>query len=172
MFLIQRLTAPHIKLFMPQLVKLLLDNAAHGVSIGFCAHMSEEECRVFWESVAIQIRLKTHTLLVARQGDDIVGALQLCVENFPTLAHRAEIRHFMIHSEQRRQGIGRILLRTAEDEARHVKRSLLTAITRKSDPAEILFSGMGFMRYGEIPQYIQAENEVYHAVSCFYKLLK
>ncbi len=159
-------------MLMPQLLALLQDVVESGANIGFLPPFDATSARKFWEKVAIAIRENSCIMLVARVDDDVIGAVQLDLTNLPSGAHRAELAKLMVHSSQRRQGIGRILLRAIEDEARKAHRHLITVDIPKGDPAEVLYAGMGFVRFGEVPQYFRSpDGEMQHS-ACFYKQLR
>lgn len=157
---------------MPQLVALLQDVIESGANIGFLPPFDAASARKYWEKVASAIRDGSCIMLIARVDDDVIGAVELELTNLPSGAHRAELAKLMVHSSQRRQGIGRVLLRAIEDEARKAHRNLITVDIPKGDPAEVLYTGMGFVRFGEVPQYFRtSDGELQHS-ACFYKQLR
>ncbi len=172
MFLIQRLIPSHIKIFMPKLVDLLQDVVDSGANVGFLPPFNPAEGRKFWEKVAVSIRDGSCIVLAARADDEIIGTVQLDLATIPNGLHRAELAKLMVHSSQRRQGIGRILLRAVEDEARKAHRNLITVDIPKGDPAEVLYAGMGFVRFGEVPHYVRGVDGELNYTSFYYKQLR
>jgi len=71
-------------------------------------------------------------------------------ENQP---HRADIAKMLVHRRARRQGIGALLMRAAEDAARAAGKTLLVLDTVTGSAAERLYQRLGWTRVGEIPGY-------------------
>jgi ribosomal protein S18 acetylase RimI-like enzyme len=90
-------------------------------------------------------------LLVASVDGVIAGSVQLDYDTPPNQPHRAEVRKLMVHPEFRRQGIARALMAAIENEARAVRRTLLTLDTRTGDAAEPLYVSMGYNIVGVLP---------------------
>ena len=134
-----------------QLTDLLLDALAHGASLGFPAGLGLEEARRYWQEVRLALAGGACLLLVAAHAGTLVGAVQLALCRRPTDRHCAELRMMMVHSRVRRRGIGSVLLRAAEAEARALGRGLLHLDLEAGSAAEQLYHGLGYSRVGELP---------------------
>jgi len=147
-------TAEDISHELPELAKLLHDCVHAGASIGFIMPHSMEDAEGFWrDKVAGPVASGTRFLLVAKDGARIAGAVQLDYDTPANQPHRAEIRKLLVHPDFRRQGIAKRLMATIEDEARRLRRSLLTLDTRTGDTAEPLYAAIGYHTTGVIPGY-------------------
>jgi hypothetical protein len=82
----------HGHAMLAELVTLLKDAVASGASIGFLPLVSEGEAREYWMSVFQDIAHERRVLLIARQGTQVVGAVQLELATKPNARHRAEVQ--------------------------------------------------------------------------------
>ena len=71
-------------------------------------------------------------------------------ENQP---HRADIAKMLVHRSARRQGLGALLMRAAEEAALAAGRTLLVLDTVTGADAERLYERMGWTRVGVVPDY-------------------
>lgn len=139
---------------LPELAKLLHDCVHAGASIGFIMPHDMAEAEAFWrDKVASPVASGTRLLLVAKDGARITGAVQLDYDTPANQPHRAEIRKLLVHPDFRRQGIAKALMAAIEDEARRLRRCLLTLDTRTGDTAEPLYAAIGYRTTGIIPGY-------------------
>lgn len=147
-------TADDITQNMPELARLLHDCVHAGASIGFIMPHTMHDAEAFWrDKVEGPVASGTRLLLVARNGERIAGAVQLDIDTPANQPHRGEIRKLLVHPDFRRQGIARRLMAEIEDQARRLKRSLLTLDTRTGDDAEPLYASIGYRTTGIIPGY-------------------
>lgn len=170
--LIERLDATQTAQSIPALARLLQDTVASGASVGFLPPLSEEEASAYWREVVSALREPYRILLVAREAEEIVGAVQLDLASRANGSHRAEVIKLMVHTSQRRKGIGRALMQAIETEARRADRTTLVLDTRQGDPSEILYSNVGYLKAGSIPAYARSANGELHTTVFFYKLLE
>jgi len=147
--------------------RLLIDDVEDGASIGFLPPLSEAEAERYWSGVGGE----DVVLWVARQGDDIVGTVQLHLCGKPNGAHRAEIAKLMVSPLARRRGIARSLMEAAEARARAEGRSLLVLDTREGDPSNVLYASLGYIRAGRIPSFARSANGALDATIIYYKAL-
>jgi ribosomal protein S18 acetylase RimI-like enzyme len=169
--LIQRIDAEQTTHLLPSLVALLQDAVANGGSLGFLPPLSDSEATRFLQGVLFAVRDGQRILLVAREGEQIVGTVQLVLEDRPNGIHRAEVIKLMVHSTQRHKGIGRALMLAVEEEARQARRTLLLLDTRQGDVAEQLYRSIGYTLAGVIPRYARGADGHLHATVFLYKLL-
>lgn len=156
---------------LPELVSLLQDAVDGGASVGFLLPLSTEEANSYWQDVLLAIRKQSRILLVARQEKAIVGTVQLDLVTKPNGIHRAEVQKLLVHRRVRRQGLGRALMIAVEAVAREAGRSLLVLETREGDPAEQLYLGLGYIKFGVVPQYARSPNGLLEASGFFYRFL-
>ena len=158
---------------LPALSALLTDAVESGASIGFLPPLAPGEADAYWRTVVAALREDTRVLLVARDAAGaVVGSAQLELAVRPNARHRAEVAKVMVHTQARRQGIGRALLRAVEVEARRRGRTTLVLDTRRGDHAERLYAGVGWTLAGVIPKYARSANGRLDPSAFYYKLLE
>ena len=153
------------------LIALLQNVVDGGGSVGFLPPLSVKDAREYWESVAVAVKSGGRLLWVARDDGAIVGTVQLDLERRANGNHRAELIKLMVHAHARRHGVGRTLMRAAQDEARRRGRRTLVLDTRQGDPSEALYRSLGWTFAGAIPQYARSANGELHATALYYLLL-
>jgi ribosomal protein S18 acetylase RimI-like enzyme len=155
----------------PSLVALLRNVVDDGGSVGFLPPLAADDAREYWESVAVAVKGGGRLLWVAREAGALVGTVQLDLEQRANGRHRAELIKLMVHTGARRRGVGRALMRAAQDEARRRGRRTLVLDTRQGDPSEALYRSLGWTFAGAIPQYARSANGDLHATALYYLLL-
>jgi acetyltransferase len=153
------------------LIALLHNVVDDGGSVGFLPPLSMDDAREYWESVAVAVKGGGRLLWAAREDGAIVGTVQLDLERRANGSHRAELIKLMVHTRARRRGVGRALMRAAQDEARRRGRRTLVLDTRQGDPSEALYRSLGWTFAGAIPQYARSANGELHATALYYLLL-
>jgi ribosomal protein S18 acetylase RimI-like enzyme len=139
------------------LAELLRAVVAAGASVSFVMPFSLEEARAFWTGkVEPGVRGGTRRVLVARQGERVVGTVQLDMGTPPNQQHRADVAKLLVHPDARRQGIARMLMERIEEIARAESRLLLTLDTVRGNSAEALYRSMDYQVAGIIPGYARS----------------
>ncbi|SDX31956.1 Ribosomal protein S18 acetylase RimI [Marininema mesophilum] len=152
---------------MEELMELLIDVVDEGASVGFLPPLSREEARKHWESV-----LKPDAILwIARLNHKVCGAIQMHLTLKTNGVHRAEVAKLMVHSHQRRKGIGRALMTALESRAKVEEKSLLVLDTRSGDPSNILYKSLGYVEVGIIPDYAKSADGNLEETVLYYKKL-
>jgi ribosomal protein S18 acetylase RimI-like enzyme len=137
-----------------ELGALLVACVHDGASIGFVLPFDLSAAEAFWtRKVLPGVRDGTRVLLIAEEGDRIVGSAQLGHDTPANQPHRADVNKLMVHPDFRRRGIARALMVEIELVARRLGRSLLTLDTRTGDSAEPLYASIGYAVSGIIPGY-------------------
>jgi ribosomal protein S18 acetylase RimI-like enzyme len=150
-----------------RLSDLLVQVVEDGASIGFLPPMKQSEAAMYWEAV-----LSPEVILfVAKIDDQIVGSVQLHLCTKQNGGHRVEIAKLMTHPNYRLRGIGRSIMQKAEERARDEGRTLLVLDTREGDPSNNLYTSLGFIEAGRIPDYAQSANGQLDATVFYYKKL-
>lgn len=155
---IHRLTPDEIAASVPALAALLEDVVAGGASVGFLWPMSPGEADAYWRSCLAPVADGSRVLLIAREGDEIIGSGQLDLAQRANGVHRAEVMKLMVHPSARRHGTGRALMQALEDEARRLGRTTLHLDTVAGAPAEHLYRSLGWTLVGGIPNYATDTN--------------
>lgn len=151
--LITRLDAAGARNAIPALAGIIRDSVANGASVGFMAENTEADFEAYWTGVATGVEAGQILLLVAWQGDEIVGTAQVHPAGKPNQPHRADIAKVLVHSCARRRGIGEALMLAAEAEALAAGRTLLCLDTDEAGPARRLYNRLGWTEIGTIPRY-------------------
>ena len=133
----------------------ILHAAVHaGAGVSFYTPFSFDEARAFWvDKVLPPVRAGARRLLVARDGDRIVGTVQLDLEMPPNQQHRAAVAKLLVHPSARRRGVARSLMLALEEIARSEGRSLLTLDTVSGSGAERLYTSLDYVTAGVIPRF-------------------
>lgn len=151
----------HVNELSELLIKVVEDDA----SIGFLPPLQYSDAKKYWMNV-----LNPEVLLfVAKINNQIVGSVQLQLCTKQNGGHRAEIAKLMTHPNYRRNGIGRSLMKKAEERAKQEGRSLLVLDTREGDPSNLLYSSIGYIQAGKIPYYAKSANGELHSTVLYYK---
>ncbi len=96
--------------------------------------------RVIWHE-------QTHDV-IARDGDDIAGALRLRIA--ASLGH---VEALYVLPAQRRHGVGRLLLARAEELSNYYNCHKMTAAVFHDNAAQRFFTGCGYVVEAVIPQH-------------------
>lgn len=125
-----------------------------GAGVSFVVPFSRDEARAFWvDKVLPGVRAGTRRVAVAREGDRIVGTVQLDLATPPNQQHRAEVLKLLVHPDVRRRGVARALMLALEATARSEGRTLLTLDTWTGGHAETLYRSLGYETVGVIPRF-------------------
>jgi GNAT superfamily N-acetyltransferase len=125
-----------------------------GAGVSFVVPFSIDDASAFWaENVLPGVRAGTRHVLVARDGDRIVGTVQLDLAMPPNQRHRGEVAKLLVHPDARRRGIARTLMIALETVALSDGRTLLTLDTWTGGHAEALYRSLGYVVVGVIPRY-------------------
>ncbi|WP_454861607.1 GNAT family N-acetyltransferase [Peribacillus frigoritolerans] len=157
---IEQLTS--IGYHLNELSDLLVQVVDDGASIGFLPSMKQSEAVDYWGSRDV-------ILLVAKLQGKIVGSVQLHLCSKQNGGHRAEIAKLMTHTGYRRNGIGRSLMLEAEKKAKQEGRTLLVLDTREGDPSNLLYTSLGYIQAGRIPDYAKSANGEFQPTIFYYK---
>lgn len=160
---IEQLTS--IGYHLNELSDLLVQVVDDGASIGFLPPMKQSEAVDYWGSAMNRDVI----LLVAKLQGKIVGSVQLHLCSKQNGGHRAEIAKLMTHTGYRRKGIGRSLMLEAEKKAKQKGRTLLVLDTREGDPSNLLYTSLGYIQAGRIPDYAKSANGEFQPTIFYYK---
>jgi GNAT superfamily N-acetyltransferase len=132
------------------LAQLLVDAIESGAGVSFLAGLTEAEAEAWWRAVLASSSERA-IILVARDGEDIVGTVQLQPSWAPNQPHRADVAKLIVHRRARGRGIARMLMHSLEQAAHAAGFTLLLLDTCKGYDAERLYASTGWMRVGEVP---------------------
>jgi acetyltransferase len=155
---------------VPALSRLLQHVVHGGASIGFLAPLPLENAERYWQKVLHEVHEQSRLLLAVREGDEVVGTVQLALAQPQNGRHRAEVQKLFVHPARRGRGIAKALLAALEGHACQAGRTLLVLDTA-SDDAAGLYTRSGYLRAGVIPQYARSPIGVLESTQIFYRLL-
>ncbi|WP_447004019.1 GNAT family N-acetyltransferase [Saccharothrix isguenensis] len=151
------------------LADVLLDVVEGGASVGFLGPLSRDEAVEWWRALAAPVANGVLVLWVARDGERVLGTVQLRFAAMPNGAHRAEVAKLLVHRDARRAGLGRALLDVAERAAAERGVTLLVLDTETGSAAEPLYRRAGWTEVGVIPDYATDPTGVPRPTTVFYK---
>src|SRR5205809_4468878 len=151
------------------LANVLADAVDGGASVGFVAPFTPDDAARWWRSVAADIDAGKVILLTAREGDRVVGTVQLRLAPLPNSRHRAEVAKLLVHRDVRGRGIARRLLAALERIARREGRTLLVLDTISGSEADHLYRTLGWTAVGSVPNYAAMPDGALAATTYFYR---
>jgi len=150
---------------------LLEDSVNNGASIGFLAPIEKNEVLDYWREVNHKLVQGNSRLWITIQQGKIVGSVQLAFVSKKNGVHRAEVEKLMVLTTARKQGIATLLMNELENFSRENGLHLLVLDTREGDVSELLYSKIGFVRVGVIPNFALSSNGNYDGTVIYYKRL-
>lgn len=140
-----------------------------GASVGWATPPPVAEARAYWRGV-----IKPGVIvLVARDGERVIGTAQLELAQRENGRHRAEVAKVMVDPARKGEGIGRKLLDAVESIARREGRTLLHLDTTDGDPANAFYQHCGWTAIGTIPNWARfgADGRLF-GTTFYYKILR
>jgi GNAT superfamily N-acetyltransferase len=169
--LIERVEAADAAALLPALTDILLDCVDGGASVSFMAPLARDKADAFWRGVLDSAARGERIVLVARDAaGSISGTVQVVLAQPENQPHRADVAKMLVHRRARRQGLGKALMRAAEQQALQAGKTLLVLDTA-SETAERLYKRTGWIECGRIPGYALLPNGEPCATAYFYKQL-
>jgi ribosomal protein S18 acetylase RimI-like enzyme len=155
-----------------ELCGLVRDAVEGGASIGFVLPLAEAVVDAYVGRVIADVERGERLVVLARNGDGVVGMVQLALVPWPNGSHRAEVQKLVVHTSARRQGLGTRLMGAVESAALEHGRTLLVLDTITASEADPLYRGLGYTEAGEIPDYAGMPDGVLAPTTVFYKHLR
>ena len=135
------------------------------------APFSHAEAEQFFRGVIDDVAAGKRILLVALDGDRLVGTVQIAHALPPNQPHRADVAKLLVRQDVRNQGVGKLLMEALEEHARAAGKTLLVLDTVTGAAGERLYARMGWTRVGEIPNYALFPDGTPTATTIFYKAI-
>lgn len=158
---------------LDQLSDVLIDCVEGGASVSFMLPMTRAKADRFWRGVEAGVIAGDRILLVARDAtNQIVGTVQIVLSQPENQPHRADIAKMLVHRKARRRGIAEALMRAIETVARREGKTLLVLDTITAGDAERLYTRLGWINCGMIPDYALFPTGGLCATTIFYKKLE
>jgi|SRR5579862_5409547 len=154
------------------LIDLLVDAVESGASVNFVWPMTRPKADRWWDSALASHARGERVILAAEAGGTLDGSVQLVLAQQENQWFRADLAKLLVHRRARHQGLGEALTRAAEGEAARLGRTLLTLDTEAGSDAERLYARLGWIQYGQVPDYaMRADGCTRQLVTFFYKTL-
>ena len=135
-----------------ELATLLIDAVESNAGISFMRDLTIEQAVEWWRGV-IENAPPRMVILVARDGDGVVGTVQLQPAWAPNQPHRADVAKLIVHRRARGRGIARMLMNELDQYARDEGFTLLLLDTCRDSAAERLYASLGWNRVGVVPKF-------------------
>jgi GNAT superfamily N-acetyltransferase len=153
------------------LVEVLRDCVEGGASVGFMVPFSRGRAHEFWSGVAEAVGRGHRALLVAEDDEGICGTVQLILAQPDNQPHRADLSKMLVHRRARRRGLGKALMRAAEATAVDCGKTLLVLDAVTDGDAFRLYSRLGWVRVGDVPDFALWPEGGYCSTTFFYRSL-
>jgi GNAT superfamily N-acetyltransferase len=150
---VRRLAGESLQAQLDGLAAVLADCVAGGASVSYMDPFTHEDARAAFAGFARDVDAGNRLLLAAFDGERVVGTVQVLLSFPPNQPHRGEIAKLLVHRSARKRGVAQELMVRAEHEARTEAKTLLVLDTVTGDPAERLYTRLGWTRVGVIPGY-------------------
>ena len=168
---IERLTPSVSETDIGELGELLVDAVDSGAAVSFMAPLRADIATDWWRETISEMGFRT-IILVARDGQGIVGTVQMQPAWAPNQPHRGEIAKLIVHRRARGAGLGKRLMHAIEAASREAGMRLLTLDAREGGAAERLYRRLGWVTVGTIPDFaIDPDGKAMHGTVIFYKRL-
>ncbi|WP_434641043.1 GNAT family N-acetyltransferase [Klebsiella sp. I138] len=151
---------------------VLTDCVNGGASVSFMLPFSLHTARAFWLRIAQSVAAGERLVLVAENAGQILGTVQLIIDQPENQPHRADVAKLLVHQNARRQGLANALMNYLEQLAREQGKSVLVLDTATGSGAERFYVQCGWEKAGEIPRYALMPDGTMTATSLFYKFLQ
>ena len=135
-----------------ELASLLVDAVESNAGISFMRDLTFEQAVEWWRGV-IENAPPRMVVLVARDGEEVVGTVQLQPAWAPNQPHRADVAKLIVHRRARGRGIARMLMKELDQCARDEGFTLLLLDTCRDSAAEKLYASLGWNRVGTVPNF-------------------
>ncbi|WP_372623133.1 GNAT family N-acetyltransferase [Falsiroseomonas sp.] len=152
-----------------RLSEILIACVEAGASVSFLPPLAPAVARAFWQRVSSDVALGKRLLLVAWLEGELVGTVQLALDMPQNQPHRADVAKLLVDPAARRAGVGRALMRRAEQAARGIGRRLLVLDTWRGDAGEALYRSMGWNEVGVVPGFALLPDGSYGDTVFFWK---
>jgi acetyltransferase len=168
---IRRIFASDLKYVISDLVDVFTDTVNGGYPLGFLPPITRDVARDYWISLFPELATGSRLVVVAFNGDRVVGSGQLALSQRTNSPHRAEVQRLFVARALRGQGVGKSLMYALHDTAREHGRTLISLSTRRGEPAEAFYKGLGYVEAGVIPGWtIGPAGERYDHVTLYREL--
>jgi ribosomal protein S18 acetylase RimI-like enzyme len=151
-----------------ELALLLMDAVSSGAGVSFMSDLTLDGAVAWWRK-AFDAATPRTVILVARDQQGVVGTVQLQPAWPPNQPHRGDVAKLIVHTRARGRGHARALMRELERYAQEERFALLLLDTCKGSAAERLYTSLGWVRVGEVPNFALNPDGSWCTTVFFYK---
>jgi GNAT superfamily N-acetyltransferase len=124
-----------------------------------------DQVRTGIERATVESARGEMAVLVATDGTEVVGCIQVSRNPHRLKRHRAELSDFVIHPNARGHGLARRLTTAAATWAKSQGCRILEIDARGNTHAEDVYHALGFTEHGRLPGGIDDNGTIYDQVS-------
>lgn len=151
--------------------ELFKETVNGGASLGYVAPVTHNAARDYWLGIRPELDSGVRLLLAAYAEEQLVGAGQLFLPDWPAARHRSEVHKVLVGSQMRGHGVGKQLMTALHETSRRRGRSLILLNTRRGGSAERFYMRLGYKQVGVVPGYIAAQGGLrYDSVMLYLEL--
>ena len=123
------------------------------MALGALDTMGRGALERWYRGVVAGLDDRDRLLVVAEEGDQLVGMVQLVFSGATNAEHRAEVQRVGVAADARGRGIGGSLMAAVEDVARDHRITLLWLTTHDATDACVFYEAIGYTKLGVMPNY-------------------
>lgn len=150
---ITTLSAAETEAQLDALSILLSDCVADGANVNFIHPFTSEDARQFWIGLLPALEKGHRRLYCANMDGQLAGTVQLDIVQIPNQTHRCEVAKLLVHPNYRGRGFARALMTRHGEDAKALGKTLITLDTKTGSAAETLYTSLGFVTAGHIPNF-------------------
>jgi ribosomal protein S18 acetylase RimI-like enzyme len=123
------------------------------MALGALDTMGRGALERWYRGVVAGLDDRDRLLVVAEEGDRLVGMVQLVFSGATNAEHRAEVQRIGVAADARGRGIGGSLMAAVEEVARDHRIMLLWLTTHDATDACVFYEAIGYTKLGVMPNY-------------------
>jgi ribosomal protein S18 acetylase RimI-like enzyme len=123
------------------------------MALGALDTMGRGALERWYHGVVAGLDDRDRLLVVAEEGDRLVGMVQLVFSGATNAEHRAEVQRIGVAADARGRGIGGSLMAAVEEVARDHRIMLLWLTTHDATDACVFYEAIGYTKLGVMPNY-------------------
>ena len=150
---VRRLEAPEAAERIVALAEVLFDCVDGGASVSYMAPFGRDQARAAFETVVADVANGRRILLAAFAAETLIGTVQMADAAPPNQPHRGDVAKLLVHRSARGRGVGQLLMKRLEVEARAEGKTLLVLDAVTNGDAARLYARLGWTTVGVIPNY-------------------
>jgi GNAT superfamily N-acetyltransferase len=168
---IRRLSASQARECLGALAEVLVDCVEGGASVSFMWPFTQPAAEEFFRKAADGVAKGERILLAAFAGSKLVGTVQIVTAMPPNQPHRADVSKLLVRRSARGRGVGSLLMRRVEQEAKAAGKTLLVLDTVTGGDAERLYERLNWVKGCVIPRYAHFPDGRWGDTTIFWKEL-